>query len=77
MLRYRLPAPTLPSRRIVDRRTGGWGHINIDHLFQSNRQIETDHSPQNNNPANVKPTLTPWQQYAQVLLSSNELMFIR
>ena len=63
--------------RIVDRRTGGWGHINIDHLFQSNRQLNTDHIPQNNNPANVKPKLTPWQQYAQVLLSSNELMFIR
>ena len=63
--------------RIVDRRTGGWGHINIDHLFQSNRQLNTDHIPQNNNPANVKPKLTPWQQYAQVLLSSNELMFVR
>ena len=63
--------------RIVDRRTGGWGHINIDHLFQSNRPLNTDHIPQNNNPSITKPKLTPWQQYAQVLLSSNELMFVR
>jgi len=26
--------------QIVDERTGGWGHINIDHIFQSDRKIE-------------------------------------
>ena len=63
--------------RIIDRRTGGWGHINIDHLFQSNRPLNPNQIPQNNTPSIVKPKLTPWQQYAQVLLSSNELMYVR
>ena len=26
--------------RIVDQRTGGWGHINVDHVVQSNRKRE-------------------------------------
>ena len=63
--------------QIIDRHTGGWGHINIDHLFQSNRPLDPNQIPQNNNPSIVKSKLTPWQQYAQVLLSSNELMYVR
>ena len=62
--------------RIIDRRTGGWGHINVDHLFQSNRPLNTNQIPQNS-PSTAKQKLTPWQQYAQVLLSSNELMYVR
>jgi fructan beta-fructosidase len=27
--------------RIVDKATGGWGHINIDHIVQSNRRMDT------------------------------------
>jgi len=32
--------------QIVDQRTGGWGHINVDHIVQSNTQIKsiTNHS---------------------------------
>ena len=26
--------------RIVDKKTGGWGHINIDHIVQSNKEFE-------------------------------------
>ena len=26
--------------RIADRKTGGWGHINIDHIVQSNKEFE-------------------------------------
>ncbi len=26
--------------QIVDERTGGWGHISVDHIFQSDRKIE-------------------------------------
>jgi fructan beta-fructosidase len=26
--------------QIVDQRTGGWGHINVDHIVQSNKKIE-------------------------------------
>ncbi|MBQ18753.1 MAG: hypothetical protein CMJ65_16710 [Planctomycetaceae bacterium] len=54
--------------RIVDQFTGGWGHINIDHIVQTNhRQVAT---------APVQ-SLDPWTQYLQVLLSSNEFMFVR
>ncbi|MEE2686020.1 MAG: PSD1 and planctomycete cytochrome C domain-containing protein [Planctomycetota bacterium] len=62
---------------VVDRRTGGWGHINVDHLLQSNQALDSiqplDTIP---SPA-AESRLTRWQQYAQVLLSSNEFMFMR
>jgi fructan beta-fructosidase len=63
--------------QIVDQRTGGWGHINVDHLFQSNRQQETSREVQEKPTVIVKSQLTRWQQYAQVLLSSNEFMHLR
>ena len=54
--------------QIVDRVRGGWGHINIDHIVQTDRQ-------------QVRPArdrgLDNWTQYVQVLLSSNEFMFVR
>jgi hypothetical protein len=61
---------------IVDNHSGGWGHINVDHIFQSN-QIA------GNVPGGAKADTHPtaqisrWMQYAQVLLSSNEFMFVR
>jgi hypothetical protein len=63
--------------QIVDQRTGGWGHINIDHLFQSNQQHEASQVVQEKPAIIVKAKLTRWQQYAQVLLSSNEFMHLR
>ena len=63
--------------QIVDQRTGGWGHINVDHLFQSNRQLVPNRVPQSNPRMTGPSMLTPWQQYAQALLSSNELMYVR
>ena len=63
--------------QIVDQRTGGWGHINVDHLLQSNRQQEMSQEVQEKPTVIVKSQLTRWQQYAQVLLSSNEFMHLR
>tara|TARA_B100000029_G_C17471395_1_gene922116 strand:- start:372 stop:1247 length:876 start_codon:yes stop_codon:yes gene_type:complete len=54
--------------RIVDQATGGWGHINIDHIVQSDSTEAA---------APVEAPLDAWVQYAQVLLGSNELMFVR
>jgi hypothetical protein len=60
--------------RIVDSRTEGWGHINVDHIYQSNDAHHLDHMPQ----PTGKPKLADrLQQYAQVLLSSNEFLFVR
>ena len=55
--------------RIVDQVTGGWGHINIDHI------VQTDSSQQPATPR--EPPLDRWTQYAQVLLGSNEFLFVR
>jgi hypothetical protein len=63
--------------QIIDQRTGGWGHINVDHLFQSNQQHEASQVVQEKPAIIVKAKLTRWQQYAQVLLSSNEFMHLR
>jgi hypothetical protein len=63
--------------QIVDQRTGGWGHINVDHLFQSNQQLDSSPLPPQTAPTTTEIRLTRWQQYAQVLLSSNEFMFMR
>jgi hypothetical protein len=54
--------------RIVDQVTGGWGHINIDHIVQTDQQQPA---------APREPPLDRWTQYAQVLLGSNEFMFVR
>ena len=54
--------------RIVDQVTGGWGHINVDHIVQTDNQQAT---------APKEPPLDRWTQYAQVLLGSNEFMFVR
>ena len=54
--------------RIVDQVTGGWGHINIDHIVQTDKQQAT---------APKEPALDRWTQYTQVLLGSNEFMFLR
>ncbi len=54
--------------RIVDQVTGGWGHINVDHIVQTNRQQVA---------AAPTQSLDTWTQYIQVLLSSNEFMFVR
>jgi len=62
---------------IVDQRTGGWGHINVDHLVQSNQQRAASPVLASQPQAVTRPALTRWQQYAQVLLSSNEFMFTR
>jgi fructan beta-fructosidase len=32
------------SIQIVDQQTGGWGHINIDHIFQSNEKVAPEKS---------------------------------
>ncbi len=53
--------------RIVDQVTGGWGHINIDHIVQTDKQQAA---------APREPTLDRWTQYAQVLLSSSELAYL-
>ncbi|MEC7557581.1 MAG: DUF1553 domain-containing protein, partial [Planctomycetota bacterium] len=54
--------------RIVDQVTGGWGHINVDHIVQTDNQQAT---------APKEPPLDRWTQYTQVLLGSNEFMFVR
>ena len=54
--------------RIVAQVTGGWGHINIDHIVQTDQQQPA---------APREPPLDRWTQYAQVLLGSNEFMFVR
>ena len=63
--------------QIVDQRTGGWGHINVDHLFQSNKPLDSSQLQQATPAPIAESRLTRWQQYAQVLLSSNEFMFMR
>ena len=63
--------------QIVDRRTGGWGHINVDHIYQSNKPQDEKIAPSNAVDSRPRPALSLLQQYAQVLLSSNEFMQIR
>lgn len=63
--------------QIVDNRKGGWGHINVDHLLQSNRKLDASRLPQQSEKSVTKSDLTPWQQYAQILLSCNELTYLR
>jgi hypothetical protein len=59
--------------RIADRQRGGWGHVNVDQIVQTNRQQVAT--------ASVVPSrnsnLSQWVRYAQVLLSSNEFMYVR
>ena len=61
---------------IVDDRRGGWGHINVDHIFQSARK---DGPVPGSEASSRKPATKRnlWVQYAQVLLSSNEFMYVR
>lgn len=61
---------------IVDKSSGGWGHINVDHVFQSNEAKQSVPAA-NARTTQKKPKLSRWVQYAQVLLSSNEFMYIR
>ena len=63
--------------QIVDQRNGGWGHINVDHIYQSDRPIDGANQPANEPAQLASSKLTRLQQYAQVLLSSNEFMFLR
>jgi len=63
--------------QIVDQRTGGWGHINVDHLVQSNKPLDSSQLLKATPAPTAESRLTRWQQYAQVLLSSNEFMFMR
>ncbi|GIS59059.1 MAG: hypothetical protein CM1200mP2_12840 [Planctomycetaceae bacterium] len=54
-----------PDRRPGHRRLGP---INVDHIVQTDNQQAT---------APKEPPLDRWTQYAQVLLGSNEFMFVR
>jgi len=61
--------------QIVDDRRGGWGHINVDHILQSDSGKAP---PASATPApRVRSEISNWIQYIQVLLSSNEFMYIR
>ncbi|MEZ6106129.1 MAG: DUF1549 and DUF1553 domain-containing protein [Pirellulaceae bacterium] len=61
--------------RIVDQATGGWGHINVDHIVATNSS-EPPVAPIAA-PAEPASRLSLWEQYAQVLLGSNEFMYVR
>lgn len=61
---------------IVDNHSGGWGHINVDHIFQSN-QLDGTTPGGPTVDASPEAQIPRWVQYAQVLLSSNEFMFVR
>lgn len=61
---------------IVDNHSGGWGHINVDHIFQSN-QLDGNVPGSPMSDASPEAQIPRWVQYAQVLLSSNEFMFVR
>lgn len=63
--------------QIVDQNSVSWGHINVDHIFQSDEKVNADKIRGQQLADKNKPTLTPWQQYVQVLLSSNEFMYVR
>ena len=61
--------------QIVDDRRGGWGHINVDHILQSD---SSDAPPaRGSQGAPIRTEISNWIQYIQVLLSSNEFMYIR
>jgi len=50
--------------RIVDAHSGGWGHINVDHIFQSNRRMPSALPGRQPAPAAIipeKPLLAPGQ----------------
>lgn len=59
--------------QIVDQRQGGWGHINVDHIYQS---VQETPDPTLAPSAPRRQAPSRWQQYAQVLLSSNEFMYL-
>ena len=61
--------------QIVDDHRGGWGHINVDHILQS----DEDQGPVAAVPGSVgnRTSISRWIQYVQVLLSSNEFMYVR
>ncbi|MGF1577744.1 MAG: PSD1 and planctomycete cytochrome C domain-containing protein [Gemmataceae bacterium] len=63
--------------QIVDQRKGGWGHINIDHIFQSNRALDPKRLTTKVTKGDGKSNLSPLEKYTQVLLSSNEFFFVR
>jgi len=58
---------------IVDQRKSGWGHINVDHIYQSNEPASKE--PPKSPPGSA-PGIDRWVQYAQVLLSANEFMYV-
>ena len=61
---------------IVDSHSGGWGHINVDHIFQS--KVSDGNVPGGQKrDTSLAAEIPRWVQYAQVLLSSNEFMFVR
>jgi hypothetical protein len=60
---------------IVDNRTGGWGHVNVDHLVLSKTNaLLKDLVAGESKSRGELPRLI---QYTQALLSSNEFMFVR
>ena len=61
---------------IVDNHSGGWGHINVDHIFQS-KLLDGSVPVGPESDASPDAQIPRWVQYAQVLLSSNEFMFVR
>jgi cytochrome c553/mono/diheme cytochrome c family protein len=62
--------------QIVDNHSGGWGHINVDHIFLSNSATGSIPVGRASH-TKAEADLSRWVQYAQVLLSSNEFMFVR
>ena len=66
--------------RIVDDCSGGWGHINVDQIHQSNRALKSTLPPKPSRPLPGAPSLVPQYTFAGTLeeqekqLASNPLL---